>query len=94
LHELGFTKCKTEYGLYTHVKNKLRLVVGVWVDDLIIMGESDQERIVLKEEMKSVFRMSDLGDLSYYLDIEVRHGNRALGLANVPMQVNCLRRQV
>jgi hypothetical protein len=38
LHELGFSKCKTEYGLYIRVKNKMRLVVGVYVDNLIIMG--------------------------------------------------------
>jgi hypothetical protein len=27
LHELDFIKCKTEYGIYTRVKNKVRLVV-------------------------------------------------------------------
>jgi hypothetical protein len=63
LHELGFTKCKTEYGLYTLVKNMVRHVVGVYVDDLIILGESDQELSVFKEEMKRVFWMSDLGAL-------------------------------
>jgi hypothetical protein len=38
LQELGFNKCKIEYGLYTRVKNKVRLVVGVYVVDLIIIG--------------------------------------------------------
>jgi hypothetical protein len=65
LHELGFIKCKTDYGPYTRVENKVRLVVGVYVVDLIIMGESDQEVSMFKEEMKRVFRMSDLGALSY-----------------------------
>jgi hypothetical protein len=41
LHEFGFSKCKTEYELYIRVKNKKRLVVSVYVDDLIIMEESD-----------------------------------------------------
>jgi hypothetical protein len=48
LHELGFSKCKTEYGLYIRVKNKKRLVVGVYIDDLIIMRESDQELNLFK----------------------------------------------
>jgi hypothetical protein len=47
------------------VKNKVRLVVGVYVVDLIIMGESDQELSMFKEEMKRVFWMSDLSALSY-----------------------------
>jgi hypothetical protein len=41
----------------------VRHVVGVYVDNLIILGESDQELSVFKEEMKRVFWMSDLGAL-------------------------------
>jgi hypothetical protein len=48
------------------------LVVGVYVDDLIITG-SDRDNIrSFKEEMASVFKMSDLGLLHYYLGIEVK----------------------
>jgi hypothetical protein len=81
LHELGFSKCKTEYGLYIRVKNKMRLVVGGYVDDLIIIGESDQELNLFKNEMKKVFRMSDLGALSYYLGIEVKQEDQGIGLS-------------
>jgi hypothetical protein len=80
LSELGFIKCKTEYGLYTRVNNKVRLIVGVYVDDLIILGESDHELNLFKGEIKRVFRMSDLGQLSYYLRIEVRQGSQGIGL--------------
>jgi hypothetical protein len=80
LHELGFSKWKTEYGLYIRVKNKKRLVVSVYVNDLIIMGESDQELNLFKKEMKTVLRMSDLGALSYYLGIEVKQGGQGIGL--------------
>jgi hypothetical protein len=78
LHELGFTKCKTEHGLYTRVKNKVRLIVGVYVDDLVIMGECDKEVNQFKGEMKQVFQMSDLGPLSYYLGIEVKQGTHGI----------------
>jgi hypothetical protein len=46
--------------------------VSVYINDLIIMGESDQELNLFKNEMKKVFRMSDLKTLSYYLRIEVK----------------------
>jgi hypothetical protein len=55
LHELGFSRCKSEHGLYTRVKKKMRLVVGIYVDDLIIVGELEEEVEMFKEEMKKVF---------------------------------------
>jgi hypothetical protein len=48
LQELSFSRCKSEHGLYTRMKNRMRLVVGVYVDDLIIMGESEEEVVVFK----------------------------------------------
>jgi hypothetical protein len=48
------------------------LVVRVYVDDLIIMGESEKEVQVFKEEMKRKFRMSDLGMMLFYLGIELK----------------------
>jgi hypothetical protein len=48
------------------------LIVGVYVDDLIITGKRTAEIDLFKREMTKLFRMSDLGNLSYYLGIEVR----------------------
>jgi hypothetical protein len=78
---LGFRKCKSEHDLYTKVKSNQRLIVRVYVDDLIIMGESTKEMSLIKEEMKSIFRISDLGVLSYYLGIEVRQDERGISLS-------------
>lgn len=47
-----------------------RLVVGVYVDDLIITG-GDPGELKQFEEMKGAFQMSDLGLLQYYLALEV-----------------------
>lgn len=40
-----------EHGLHTRVKNSCKLV-GVYVDDLIIMGQSSSELKAFKNEMK------------------------------------------
>jgi hypothetical protein len=66
---------------YTRMKSKQRLMVGVYVDDLIIMGESTKEVSLFKAEMKSIFHMSDLGVLSYYLRIEVKQDERGISLS-------------
>jgi hypothetical protein len=70
LHELGFTRSKCEHGLYLRGTQASRLVVGVYVDDLIITGEMNTEIDSFKQEMKRLFKMSDLGHLSYYLGKE------------------------
>jgi hypothetical protein len=52
----------------------VQLVVGVYVDNLIIT-DSDRDNIrSFKEEMAAVFKMSDLGLLHYYLSIDVKQG--------------------
>ena len=38
LGELGFTRCATEHTLYTRQRGKDELIIGVYVDDLIITG--------------------------------------------------------
>jgi hypothetical protein len=47
------------------------LVLGVYVDDLIMTGEKAEEIANFKCQMTSQFEMSDLGLLSFYLGIEV-----------------------
>lgn len=48
------------------------LLVGVYVDDLIVTGSKDTDIEEFKAQMGKLFSMSDLGLLSYYLGIEVQ----------------------
>lgn len=45
--------------------------MGVYVDDLIICGLDSKKIIEFKQQMMSLFSMSDLGLLSYYLGITI-----------------------
>jgi hypothetical protein len=56
------------------------LLLGVYVDDLIITGSAEAEINRFKEEMKARFRMSDLGLLSFYLGIEVQQSSSGITL--------------
>ena len=71
LASLGFQRSTSEHVVYTHGKNSHRLIVGVYVDDLVITCEDIVELRQFKEEMKKTFQMSDLGHLRYYLGLEV-----------------------
>lgn len=72
LKQLGFERCQLEHAVYVrYVKGTRSLIVGVYVDDLIITGEVARDIADFKAQMKEMFSMSDLGLLSYYLGIEV-----------------------
>jgi hypothetical protein len=47
-------------------------VVGVDVDDIVIIGFDCNGIKLFKEEMAAMFKISDLDLLRYYLDIEVK----------------------
>jgi hypothetical protein len=52
-----------------------RLIVDVYVDDLVITGANQTELRQFKNEMENTFQMANLGLLSYYLGLEVSQGD-------------------
>jgi hypothetical protein len=71
LSSLGFARSPLEHAVYRRGNESSFLLVGVYVDDLIITGTEAADITVFKDQMQKLFKMSDLGLLSYYLGIEV-----------------------
>nr|GEX99400.1 ribonuclease H-like domain, reverse transcriptase, RNA-dependent DNA polymerase [Tanacetum cinerariifolium] len=71
LKSLDFNKCALEQAIYTRTERDSILLVGVYVDDLIITGTPKKEIDKFKDQIKEIFDMSDLGLLAYYPGIEV-----------------------
>ncbi|GJY24572.1 ribonuclease H-like domain, reverse transcriptase, RNA-dependent DNA polymerase [Tanacetum coccineum] len=71
LKSLDFKKCALEQAIYTKTLKDSTLLIGVYVDDLIITGTPKKEIDKFKAQMEEKFKMSDLGLLAYYLGIEV-----------------------
>lgn len=71
LKNLKFSKCACEPAVYTRGSGETALILGVYVDDLLVTGNSPVEIMKFKTEMTSQFDMSDLGLLSFYLRVEV-----------------------
>ena len=71
LHGEDFKKCTIEHGIYVKAtKDGGVLLICLYVDDLLITGSNPTEIEKLKDNLKSEFEVSDLGLLSYFLDIE------------------------
>nr|GFC89964.1 ribonuclease H-like domain, reverse transcriptase, RNA-dependent DNA polymerase [Tanacetum cinerariifolium] len=71
LKSLDFKKCALEQAIYTKTLKDSTLLIGVYVDDLIIAGTPKKDIDKFKAQMEEKFEMSDLGLLAYYLGIEV-----------------------
>nr|GEX52821.1 ribonuclease H-like domain, reverse transcriptase, RNA-dependent DNA polymerase [Tanacetum cinerariifolium] len=72
---LDFKKCALEQAIYTKTSKDSTLLIGVYVDDLIIIGAPKKKIDKFKAQMEEKFKMSDLGLLAYYLGIEVTQTN-------------------
>ena len=81
LISLGFIKSNHEPSLYLKQSNSNTIIVGVYVDDLIVAGSSSAGIENFMGEMTREFDMSDLGFLSSYLGIEVKQGEKYIFLS-------------
>ena len=70
MSDLGFNRSRLDTALYHKGSEKEKLLVGIYVDDLIITGPRGEQISKFKEEMKEKFEMTDLGLLSSYLGME------------------------
>jgi hypothetical protein len=67
----GFQTCNAKFSLSVKKTDNGIIVVVIYVDDLIITGNSDAYIFDLKKLLKQKFEMKDLGKLRYFLDIEI-----------------------
>jgi hypothetical protein len=56
------------------------MIAGVYVDALLVVGDSVENIGMFKEEMMQTFTMGDVGSLSYYLGIEARQTSDGIKL--------------
>nr|CCI55340.1 PH01B019A14.9 [Phyllostachys edulis] len=80
LKQMGFQQSAHEAAVYRQGKGGNALLIGVYVDDLVITGTKEKEIEAFKAEMKATFQMSDLGPLSFYLGIEVHQDSSGISL--------------
>jgi hypothetical protein len=82
LKGMGFGQSPHETVIYRRGNGGNALLVGVYVDDLVITGTKDAEVATFKEEMKAAFQMSDLGDSEITLR-QTAYAKRVVELAGL-----------
>jgi hypothetical protein len=71
LQELGFKPSKGDTSLFYFRKGDLVMFVLIYVDDIIVAISSLEGTKCLLKTLKSNFALKDLGDIHYFLGIEV-----------------------
>lgn len=68
---LDYAQSKTDYRLFTKTTDNFITLVLVYVDDLLIAGNSTTNIDELKIFLSKSFHMKDLGDVRYFLGLEI-----------------------
>jgi histone deacetylase 1/2 len=72
LMELGFKPSKADTSLFYYTKGQFTMFVLVYVDDIIVASSSPEATKALLKDLEKEFALKDLGDLHYFLVIEVK----------------------
>jgi hypothetical protein len=71
LEMLGFTPSKGDTSLFFLSNEQVTMFVLVYVDDIIVASSSQDATNALLKNLEENFALKDLGDLHYFLGIEV-----------------------
>jgi hypothetical protein len=58
--------------LFIYKKEQVTIFMLIYVDDLIVTSSSSEAVTALLQDLKKEFALKDLGDLHYFLGIEVQ----------------------
>jgi histone deacetylase 1/2 len=81
LIRLGFTPSRGDTSLFYYQKGQVQMFVLVYVDDIIVASSSPAATRALLLDLEKDFALKDLGDLHYFLGIEVKRGDDGLVLS-------------
>ncbi|XP_070677941.1 uncharacterized protein [Malus domestica] len=71
IHCAGYVQSNADYSLFTRQQGKSFTVLLIYVGDILITGNDPNAIRDLKNFLNSRFKIKDLGDLKYFLGIEV-----------------------
>ena len=76
---LGYTQCQADHTLFlrTSQEEKISLLI-VYVDDIILSGNDEEELQKLKKQLAQEFEVKDIGNLKYFFEMGVARSRKGI----------------
>ncbi|KAK8946678.1 hypothetical protein KSP39_PZI006528 [Platanthera zijinensis] len=81
VQEVDFTQSSAYFSLFTRHRATGTVLLLVYVDDILIIGDDSKGIQAVKQHLSSVFQTKDLGHLRYFLGLEVARRSDGLALS-------------
>jgi len=76
----GYKHANSDHSLFTKSSSDTFTLLLVYVDDIILAGNSMSEFTTIKSILHVSFKIKDLGQLKYFLGLEVTHSQQGISL--------------
>ena len=73
ISSLGFATSSYDYALFVKCTDVGCIILSLYVDDMIIIGDDVDDISILKAQLAKLFKIKDLGPLRYFMGIKVAY---------------------
>ena len=88
LYAQSFTQAIADQTLFTKITATAYTVILVYVDDIILVGTCLKEFDSLKQALHNAFRIKNLGELKFFLGLEVARSSKGISLCQASIVWN------
>lgn len=81
LCNMGYKQCNGDHTIFYRHSGRKITILAVYVDDIIITGDDEVEIKSLKKNLRKQFEVKDLGQLRYFLGIEIARSKKGIVLS-------------
>jgi len=78
---MGYTQCNGDHTVFYKHRGSCITILAVYVDDIVITGDDVEEIRCLKRRLGDTFEVKDLGQLRYFLGIEIARSSKGIVLS-------------
>ena len=76
-----FTQNPADHCVYTKDTEDQKVIIVIWVDDLVIAASDDNVMMNVKEMLTAKFKMKDLGKLNNFLGIDFQQSDHCVKMS-------------
>ncbi|RVW64572.1 Retrovirus-related Pol polyprotein from transposon TNT 1-94 [Vitis vinifera] len=78
----GFVQCQSDHTLFLkHFPEGKLAIIIVYVDDIILTGDHEEKIDLLKKLLTKEFEIKDLGNLKYFLEMEIARSKKGIAVS-------------